>query len=411
MSGIKIKLPDKLPSEGLTPVKFKIWKSLVTTYLQQSTDYQRFLQDGIYENWTAAEDNPQRIVDLHQDDQAANAGANRARLQTRRTQLATTLSIIASISDSSQYEDIMTRSTSIQWIWNLIETDYDIQKKGRHFLKLDKITFNKTGTESHMAFYKKLRAHFTDNLRKTGERVKSKNNQELTEDEKISPTLENTIVYMALKSIDQRLPTYVEQIYGHRMDENTTLFDVQSEVFQAIPKLINDLDSKDPSFSNIAFSDQGAASAAYEYQQEYEQEPTMAAAGQGFPRFPYRPRPPGRGGYSFRPRPNTQRPFTPRVQFTTPATYRPRQPGAGYVAKFCSLCRDASLPPRVWQSHNLSECNRLNKTTITQIRSLVLEENVHPDEYPEYNGAGGGEDGVEAGGHDYTTYQYDNPTE
>ena len=157
----------------------------------------------------------------------------------------------------------MMRSTSIQWIWNLIETDYDIQKKGRHFLKLDKITFNKAGSESHMAFYKRLRAHFTDNLRKSGELVKSKNDQRLAEDEKISPTLENTIVYMALRSIDQRLPQYVEQIYGHRMDENTTLFDVQSEIFQAIPKLITELDSKDPLLNNIDFSDQGAAS--YDY--------------------------------------------------------------------------------------------------------------------------------------------------
>ena len=337
-----------------------------------------------------------------------NAAQNPARLQTRRTQLATTLSIIASIADSSQYDDIMTRSTSIQWIWNLIETDYDIQKKGRHFLKLDKITFNRAGSESYMAFYKRLRAHFTDNLRKSGEIVKSKNDQRLGEDEKISPTLENTIVYMALKSIDQRLPQYVEQIYGHRMDENTTLFDVQSEIFQAIPKLITELDSKDPSLSNIDCADQGAAS--YEYQQEQHQDPTISAFNQGFPRFLYRPRGPARGGFVYRPRLAMQRPFMPRVQSTAPATYRPRQPGAGYVAKFCSLCRDARMPPRVWQSHNLSECGRLNRTTVTQLRSLVLEENIKPEEYPEYQDAAG-EEGAQTYGYEDAAYQYENQPE
>ena len=50
---------------------------------------------------------------------------------------------------------------------------------------------------------------------------------------------------MALKDIDPRLPAHVEQIYGHRMDKDTTLFDLQVEIFQALPKLITDLDTKD----------------------------------------------------------------------------------------------------------------------------------------------------------------------
>ena len=173
MTSIKIKLPAPLPSEGLTPVKFKIWKSLVTTYLSQSQDYQRFLHGGVYSTWIAADENEHRLDNLHATDQAVNAAHNANRLQQRRTQLSTALSVVASITDPSQYDDIMMRSTSFQWIWNLIETDYDIQKKGRHFLKLDKIVFSNTGTESHTAFYKRLRAHFTDNLRKQGEQVKS----------------------------------------------------------------------------------------------------------------------------------------------------------------------------------------------------------------------------------------------
>ena len=376
MSGIKIRLPQKL-SEKLTPVQFKIWKSQLITYLQQSTDYQRFMHGSKYETWTAAEEDGNRIANLHAEDPAPNVADNPARLATRRTQLGTFLSIIAGVADDSQYDDIMMRSTSLAWIWNTIETDYDIQKKGRHFLKLDSIVYKNDGTQSPMAFYKRLRAHFTDNLRKRGELVKSKNDQPLDQDEKMSPTLENTVVYMALKAIDQRLPSYVEQMYGHRMDENTTLFDMQAEIFQAIPKLIQELDSKDPSLNRVDLDQ-----AAYNYHQD---EPTIAAAGQNFPRFPYRPRQPG--VYSFRPRPPT-RPYTPRFGTARPptvnnATFRPRLQGAGYVQKFCSLCRDASLPPRVFNSHNLSECQRLNRSTVAQMRSLVLDENVKPEEYPE----------------------------
>ena len=56
----------------------------------------------------------------------------------------------------------MQRSTSIDWIWNLIEVDYDIQKKGQHFLKVDAITFNQAGAETPMSFYKRLRSFFTE---------------------------------------------------------------------------------------------------------------------------------------------------------------------------------------------------------------------------------------------------------
>ena len=388
MSGIKIRLPEKLPSEGLTQVKFKIWKSMTITYLQQSTDYQRFLPGGPYENWLAADENQHRIEALHNTDRDEDDTRNPARLTSRRTQLATVLSIIASISDLSQYNDIMTRSTSITWIWNLIETDADIQKKGRHFLKLDSIVYPSNETETPTAFYKRLRAHFTDNLRKQGELVKSRNDQRLEQDEKMSPTLENTIVYMALKSIDPRLPNYVEQVYGHRMDVNTTLYDLQSEIFQSIKKLIQELDSKDPAVNYI-----DTQSGSYDQSQENypSHDPTMAATGQLYSRFPFRPRAPA--GNTFRPRPPGQRFFSPRNQlgntaaFRQPgntAAFRPRQPGAGYVQKFCSLCRDAGLPARVYQAHNLTECYRLNRSTVTQLRSLVLDDNLVPEDYQEH---------------------------
>ena len=152
---------------------------------------------------------------------------------------------------------------------------------------------------------------------------------------------------------------------------------MQSEVFQAIPKLLLELDSKDQSMNNIAPSD--AMTQQHDYSPSQEHDPRMAAFNQRFMRMPYRPRPPA--NFNFRPRLQTQRPFVPR--FTTSAPYRPRQTGANYTAKFCSLCRDAGLPPRVYQTHNLSECGRLNRSTVGQLRSLVLDENIRPEDYPE----------------------------
>ena len=384
MTTIKIRLPEKLPSEKLTPVKFKAWKGQLVVFLKQSHDYRRFLHGGIYATWSANDEVQDRIAVLHADDQPQAGGDAGRLLADRQTQLETFLSIIAGLCDASQYEDVMQRSTNIEWIWNLIESDYDIQKKGRHFLKLDAIAYNKAGTESYTAFYKRLRSHFTDNLRKTGEQVGSRNNEQLTEDEKISPTLENTIVFMALRDIDPRLPSYVEQVYGHRMDRHTTLYDLQTEIFQALPKLLTDLGMKDATFGAIdqVYNDQ-------DQQLEPQDLPTCAAA-TGFQRYNDTPT----QRFTFRQRNNTAQQGQPaqqgqRGRYQTSGQrngpqvrFRPQQNQTG---KLCNLCRDAGFPMRVCQTHNMSECNRWNRSSIAQIRSMVLEDNIDPMEYPDSN--------------------------
>ena len=135
----------------------------------------------------------------------------------------------------------------------MIEVDLDIQKKGRHFMKLDSIHFDKASGETPTIFYKRLRSFFSDNLRKIADIQRSKNDVALTENEKISPTLENTIVFMALREIDPRLPAHVEKLYGHQMDRHTTLFDKQPDIFQALPKLLIDLD-KEASLGSVTAS-------------------------------------------------------------------------------------------------------------------------------------------------------------
>ena len=72
-------------------------------------------------------------------------------------------------------------------------------------MKIDQLRHNKAAGKSASAFYKTFRSFFVDNLRKTGEMNKAKK-RAFTEDEKMSYTLENTIVYIVLKDIDARLP-------------------------------------------------------------------------------------------------------------------------------------------------------------------------------------------------------------
>ena len=68
----KIEIPSQLPDSGLTRVQFKSWKEGMLVYLKQNDDFLHFLPDGKYENWTAAEENKNRITALHAEDMPAN---------------------------------------------------------------------------------------------------------------------------------------------------------------------------------------------------------------------------------------------------------------------------------------------------------------------------------------------------
>ena len=61
---IKLNQPKELPANGLTTVQFKPWKNHVTTFLMQDPDNQEFLPGGMYEEWIAASDNPDKTGEM-----------------------------------------------------------------------------------------------------------------------------------------------------------------------------------------------------------------------------------------------------------------------------------------------------------------------------------------------------------
>ena len=209
------------------------------------------MPNGHYVTWIAADTNEHRINDLHANDQPVPPITVEARLADRRLELETMLSQIAALCNSSEYDDVMMYSTGLPWVWKHLEQVYDIEKKGVHFMKLGQIVFDKTNDESHTAFYKRLRSHFQDNLRQQGDIVRWKENFQLLEHEKLSPTMECTIVYWSLKEIDARLPEQVELVYGHLMKDSTTIMDLQPTIFQAIPRLLNEIDVKDAGMNAV----------------------------------------------------------------------------------------------------------------------------------------------------------------
>ena len=70
MPTIKIHLAQRLPINGLTQPKFEEWIVELEVYLGSDNDMERFMMEGIYNQWEAAENNPHRIANVHDDNPA-----------------------------------------------------------------------------------------------------------------------------------------------------------------------------------------------------------------------------------------------------------------------------------------------------------------------------------------------------
>ena len=60
-----------------------------------------------------------------------------------------------------------------------------------------------------------------------------------------SPTLENVVVLWAMQLIDALLPNHVHKIFGHQLKDNTRLVDLQQQIFDRIPELLQDIEVTD----------------------------------------------------------------------------------------------------------------------------------------------------------------------
>ena len=205
-TSIKIYPPTRLPDRNVSETQFNIWSEELEVYLSQETDFATFLPGGRYENWVSAEVNEHRIVAIKEED-TITAGetierrviteerANAINLETLtkiRKNLRTVLSIIGKCVSEGHYTNVIRHSSSIRWIYDTLRSDYDIQQKGIHFFNLLDAKYDSDSTP--VSFYNKYRTIVINNLAKSGDTIKYKNNLTLNEDEKTTPMLEDLIL-------------------------------------------------------------------------------------------------------------------------------------------------------------------------------------------------------------------------
>ena len=360
----------------------------------QDPDNQEFLTGGMYEEWIAAADNPDKtgeritLIQVKTEDMATHKNMlssfigdvslndamtknehrellveakdkQRKRLKVaRNNQLARMIQHIASFVHYTEQDDIVQNSTSVKWMWTYLEDHYNIAPKGANFLRITKHHYRSGVLPA--TFYKEFRASFLDNLRKKEEPVGTrKPGAKLREDEVLSPSFEDAIVLWSLEKIDPRLPMKVSKDYEHRLGQGTYLSDLHSSIFQAIPSMIEDLDQ--------------ASGRAFRIQPDVDINafnPTVFPDGRKWRG--------GGGGARGRGGPRGRAP-------QGAARGQARGSGAAgriWSEKFCKFCQLAGSAAPVYESHNSRDCS------MSTLRAMYLEEEEEAGKEEEYEEEG-----------------------
>ena len=417
----KLPTPNQLPEQGLTAVQFKPWKNQMLTFLQQNPRNICFFpapprpavenktKEGIYQSWLPSAQHGiyGRIGELHAKDKATGSttraqevgsarGAwaaeggwkgdaasvqakakiledlDQQTLIDRNRDLGLLLAHITSCCYYTESDDITERSTSLGWIWTYLERHYNIAPKGANFLRIASITF--TSGDNHYSFYKKFRAAFIDNLRRKDDKDDSRwSDARLAADERLSPSMEDTIVLWCLEKIDARLPEKVRKDYEHYLTADCYLSDLHPRIFQRIPMLLEELDQT----ANIASLTFQASCMAL------QGAPLQTGWGDGInlQAFNFRGGRGGRGGAgrSFRGRGRGVAPFSGSGRGGGGAA-RGASSGSArgdgdrkWHAIYCWKCKNQGKPESVFAAHNTVDCPSLASLTVEERQDCALK--------------------------------------
>ena len=135
----------------------------------------------------------------------------------------------------------MKNLTSLEFIWQTIREHFGFQVTGAHFIDFSDIQL--AADERPEDLYQRLMAFVEDSLLRSNSL--SHHGEQLTEDEELTPTLENLVVLTWLKLIHPSLPRLVKQpLYGTVL-RSQTLASIKPEISQALASLLDEIRASD----------------------------------------------------------------------------------------------------------------------------------------------------------------------
>ena len=226
--------PKQWPlTKNETITSFEAWKGNLIYRLSLDPNFARFLTANVtWGKQTRA--NPTRGLTADGQDVAQ---ADRQTAAQKVVQLELMLGQVANYCPVISRNAITKNSTSLQDVWQKIRQHYGFQASGGHFLDLSLISLG--ADERYEDLYERVAAFFDDSLLTVGGGI-THNGAAVTVDEEMTPTLENTIVYIWLSSIHKDLPQLIKQEYGAEL-RNRTLASLKNEISIALTPLLNKL--------------------------------------------------------------------------------------------------------------------------------------------------------------------------
>ena len=310
MSNLLLVKPEKLDKvqKPIDESKYFQWKETLLDCASQKADWTEYTKPTA--TWKARNEDPKRGV----------AEANKS------AHLNSYITYVATYAPGSLVHDIINESTGNAYIDSRIRSMYQLKSTGASAFKYFRKTrsFNHAGSQTYQDFYYELRAVKYETLLKAGQ-ISTFQGKQITADEVMSPSIQNSIVVDWLAGIDEDLVEEVEQYYARDL-ENVSMVDMQETIAQGLPALLSKIKTK---------KDIGA------YRVQLEKQMTAGAVrhGQGGGR--------GRGGG--------------RGYNNNSGYGNQKQPGSGQVAQrkeACSLCTSYGFTLRA-RTHSLKDCHAL----------------------------------------------------
>jgi len=229
-------------AENVSSQEFEAWKKDLSNYLRNDPIFKQFLPGGNYESWQSLSESNSgyRINSLHASETKHAIQSWEDLLLIRNEQLSQMLKLIGSFIKSDEYPAIYSYSTSLDMILQFIFEFRNIDSKPKSIYQLNQFTYN--DGDDFNEFYHKFRSVISLNLLKKGDKV---NDDILLEDEVISPTFDEIIMIWSLEKINPHLPQLVQVTFSDQLCHGTSLKDLQEDIFEFIPALLEKIDSQE----------------------------------------------------------------------------------------------------------------------------------------------------------------------
>ena len=243
--------PYKLkPSEGdkITRDDIATWSYTILACSRQVKEWKSFLPEAENSTWTCKSDDETYGLTVYKREGNQQV-EDEEKSEELRTNFLDFLTFVATHCPSGFMTMIMRESTFFEWIMKQLQSTYDLETRGEHFLAGNSLKFEFSATFTYQQAFMMTKDFYLNSLLSKGTQFKGK---ALARNEELTPLAENFIVEKCLQKIDHRLIDHIKNTRGHLFtDERPTLACNQKILFSQIDSMLAEIEGSGSGDINI----------------------------------------------------------------------------------------------------------------------------------------------------------------